>query len=654
MYTIDNWRAFRTWGLSANSPWEHGRFWKLRDGVDRTRSELNVDWDTLQRPGFSPDYIDRTYARMDLAYETSDWIASSTAQALYRNNRPLLAFIGGKPARFTSKDHLFNPGETVEKQLIIINNARRSVTAEGQWAVNVQPVATGHAKETIEAGHQTRIPLRFELPATLAPGTYALNATVTFSTGETQSDRFEIQVVPRPIAPKQTERIALYDPPGDTRALLTGMGLSFQSVDAEVDLANFDVLIVGRCALTVDGQGLDLRQVRDGLRVVVFEQTANVLEQRLGFRVAEYGLRQVWPRVPDHPLLTGLNTESLRDWRGAANLLPSQLSYELDNPRYGPRVEWAGIKVTRLWRCGSRGNVASVLIEKPARGNFLPIVDGGFALEFSPLMEYREGSGMVLFCQMDVTGRSEEEPAVEILVNNILRYVETWKPATLRKAVYVGEAAGEDWLTSCGVVTGNLDEDHLSMDQVLIVGSGGADNLADKAAELRPWFNAGGHALVIGLDQEEVNPWLPSPIATKLSEHIAAYFEPAESGSLLAGVGPGEVHNRDPKQMPLVTGGATLLGDGVLAQARDANIVFCQLVPWEFQSDKQDNLKRTYRRVNFLLARLLANLGVSGSTPLLERFSEPVGDHLEVGRWLAGLYLDKPTEWDDPYRFFRW
>jgi len=25
-----------------------------------------------------------------------------------------------------------------------------------------------------------------------------------------------------------------------------------------------------------------------------------------------------------------------------------------------------------------------------------------------------------------------------------------------------------------------------------------------------------------------------------------------------------------------------------------------------------------------------------------------------VGRWSEGFYLDRPQEWDDPYRFFRW
>jgi len=26
----------------------------------------------------------------------------------------------------------------------------------------------------------------------------------------------------------------------------------------------------------------------------------------------------------------------------------------------------------------------------------------------------------------------------------------------------------------------------------------------------------------------------------------------------------------------------------------------------------------------------------------------------QCGRWLAGLYLDQPKEWDDLYRFFHW
>ena len=64
------------------------------------------------------------------------------------------------------------------------------------------------------------------------------------------------------------------------------------------------------------------------------------------------------------------------------------------------------------------------------------------------------------------------------------------------------------------------------------------------------------------------------------------------------------------------------------------------------------NLKRTFRRVSYLVNRLAANLGAACVTPILDRFASPAraGEH----RWLDGLYLDVPEEWDDPYRFFRW
>jgi hypothetical protein len=48
--------------------------------------------------------------------------------------------------------------------------------------------------------------------------------------------------------------------------------------------------------------------------------------------------------------------------------------------------------------------------------------------------------------------------------------------------------------------------------------------------------------------------------------------------------------------------------------------------PWYFNFNEQLNLRRTYRRSSFALARLLANMGVSAPTPLLARFSTPVGD----------------------------
>ncbi|MBN1417429.1 MAG: hypothetical protein JXP34_01560, partial [Planctomycetes bacterium] len=168
-YFTDNWRAFRTWGLSATSPWEHHILYKLRRDADRRRRDLDVDWEKLQRPGFSPDFIAERYERMDLAYERDDWIATLAAEALIRNNGPLLAYIGGKPAAFTSKDHNFLPGETIEKQIIVINNAREPIECACTWSMaftgtsKVAGFPRG-ASEALQTGQQERRPLRLRLP----------------------------------------------------------------------------------------------------------------------------------------------------------------------------------------------------------------------------------------------------------------------------------------------------------------------------------------------------------------------------------------------------------------------------------------------------------------------------------------------------------
>jgi len=599
MYFTDNWRAFRTWGLSVNEP---------------------------------ADFLNHA------------------PEAVLRNNMPLLAYVGGKPAAFTSKDHNFLPGETVEKQLIVINNSRETVTADCGWSFQLPRPVSGAQTITLPTGQQERIPLAFALPANLAAGQYSIKATVKFSNGEVQEDSFAVDVLPQPQSVRVAGRVALFDPVGDTAAMLRELGTAFDAVGPDASLTGYDVFIVGKGALTLAGPAPDISRVREGLKVVIFEQTDDVLEKRFGFRIARYGMRWVFRRVPDHPLLAGIADEHLWNWRGDSTLLPPRGTY--DYTYHSPMAKWCDITITERWRCGNRGNVASVLIEKPAAGDFLPILDCGYALQYSSLMEYREGEGMVLFCQTDVSGRTEDDPAAEALARNILRYVSEWQPAPRREVVYAGEEAGRQHLEAMGLSPAACGGS-LSADDVLVVGPGGGQQLGRSAAAVKDWVRAGGHVLAVGLTGEEASTFLPMSVRTTPTEHIAAYFEPFGVASPLAGVSPADVHNRDPRDLPLVSGGATPVGNGVLGQAEGANVVFCQLAPWHLDySGEKMNIKRTFRKLSYCTTRLLANMGAGGRTPLLAHVSRPV-DEGET-RWLDGLYLDVPEEWDCPYRFFRW
>ena len=195
--------AFRTWGLSVNDP---------------------------------TDYLNYAPA------------------AVLRNNMPLLTYIGGRPGAFTSKEHNFLPGQTVAKQLIVINNSRETVTCDCNWSFGLPYALTGTKAITLPTGQQERIPLRFELPAGLAPGRYLLDAAVCFSNGETQKDTFAVDVLPAPEPVRTKQRIMVFDPNGETSALLKGLGVTFDRVnETNADLRAYDVFIVGKGALKLDG-----------------------------------------------------------------------------------------------------------------------------------------------------------------------------------------------------------------------------------------------------------------------------------------------------------------------------------------------------------------------------------------------------------------
>jgi hypothetical protein len=178
--------------------------------------------------------------------------------------------------------------------------------------------------------------------------------------------------------------------------------------------------------------------------------------------------------------------------------------------------------------------------------------------------------------------------------------------------------------------------------------------LAEHKPAIANWVKVGGKVLALGLDQQNADAGLPMPINFKKAEHISTFFESQTGNSPFKGIGPADLHNRDPRELPLIASGAATVGNGVLATAADANVVFCQLLPWQFDPKKQSNLKRTYRRASFALTRTLVNLGVASASPILERFATGPGSDRSEKRWLNGLYLDQPEEWDDPYRFFRW
>ncbi|MEI6502141.1 MAG: glycoside hydrolase family 2 TIM barrel-domain containing protein, partial [Armatimonadota bacterium] len=196
LMAADNWRSHRTWGLSAGLPWDQGGLWR-RDPQAAPEKGMAVEnaLTGLQQPGIVPD---RLLPHGDFLTTTTPEAQQPTSlgRTFLRWNMPLCAYLGGGPTRFTDKAHNFRAGETVRKQLVLLNDTRRDTKCQWSWRMDNGKATTGTA--SVPAGGKTFVPVLVKLPATIATGPHTLSAKFTFADGTVQEDALKLDVLPVP------------------------------------------------------------------------------------------------------------------------------------------------------------------------------------------------------------------------------------------------------------------------------------------------------------------------------------------------------------------------------------------------------------------------------------------------------------------------
>lgn len=629
-YHTDNLRSLRAWNIGIILPWDDHVFYRKNPGT--YPAVENPDrWRNLNKPGLVPDYFN--WGDYVLTAHRDQFRLSSVGEANRKWNQPLIAWIGGEQV-FTTKEHNFRPGDTVSKQLVVLNDLRVPVECDYvAWIRNVNAPAF-RGTVTVQPGKRVLVPFRTELPVRLKPGAYDLAAEFRFraeGVDEKFTDSFRMDVLPRPVDRPSGTRVALYDPKGMSEKLLKRLNVPYTKVGCRSDLRGFRTLVIGREALTADGDLPDLSGVRDGLNVLLFEQTTKVVE-RLGFRINEHGLRVVFPRSSGHPALSGLSPEHLHDWRGEATLLAPYLDY---NQFFCPEWNWCGFKNTRVWRCRNRGTVANVLPEKPVLGNFFPVLDGGFALQYAPVLEYREGKGRIVFCQAEVSGRSLGEPAADILAGNLLDAVRTAEPTKFRTFAAVGGTEFRDWLSKLDL---NGAVETLREAEVVIAGPG-----AEQYPDLTEQVRNGKRVVAVGLSVAELGRLLPGvnakPVVAGTSQ-LADLSAPELNG----------ISNLDTFFQHRLNYTAVDGKEVAVVRIGKGSAVILGVAPWMLDYNALYRLRSSFRRRAFLVSQVLRNAGIDFKSVLLERFrSKPAAEP-----WKGSFYLQEPISGDDPYRYYHW
>jgi len=649
-------RAWRTWGFNGGAhPW----MWMIGFGGKPggpmgaffyTHLE-GTDEELRKRPEWANPYYD----------------------AYRETSQPILVYIGGPRERFTAKDHSFFPGEKVEKQIIAVWDGGRPTEIFARWKVALggrelprsgyvapqRVIAEDIVRITLPPGTIRKVPFSFRIPedgfGSIGEGKITLTVR-NREAGQLARDGFDFQVFRRPESLKKTvkdlnpkTKVLLWDPKGESGPWLRDLGLKTKRWRPGSPIGDATALIIGRNALTgTDSLPFSLQDINLGLYVLILEQQPETLE-RFGFRAEETYSRRFFPRYHTESIFGQVfKPEDFRDWRASATLVSEHSPVNM-NPVRPRSAHW-----------GNYGIVASVVIEIPHHGNFIPLLDGEFDMRYSPLLEWRcgERAGRLVFSQLDLTGRVGSDPAATMfahaLLVRLIMHRREWK-SWPRQAAYIGGPAGRKLVADTLLrVDLNGRVDNPPKNGLLVVGEGVADDLAAHAEDLQQFVKSGGRVLSLPKSPQELNAgWLPFRMRTERRKAHRAGTEPID-GLPFRGLGPADFHWRDIAEFDVFTAdgqaeGARVLGDGffltkqqgrggwVLSQADPApfsvekagTVDLLAVFPASWYTDRKNTrsvpkpwLRRTHQRFDRMYAQIIANLGAGPGADLCRRLTQ--------------------------------
>lgn len=590
-------RAWRTWGVNAG--W---MYWLIGERYGHPSKTHDV-------PAY--EHLNYNFLAQPLT-EKPAW-ANEYFDIFSEANGPLLAYIGGWPVH-TDKTHSYFAGETLQKQMVFVWDGGTERSLQAQWALKEggKTMATGTQNITVPPGGIRLSPLAIPLQKEVSRRTECvLEMTVSDGGHAVATDRFALEVFPKPLPIRTAARIAVYDPLNKSLPELRAAGLQARDWSAGSSAKDADLLIVGREAIR-PGESLPYQpeDIAAGLRVLVLEQKPEAW-RALGFETVETMPRRVFIRDGSHAIFDGLEPGDFTDWRGSPDLLPEgKYALAYDVPR---APKWT-----------NRHAVASVALKTPHAAGFTPLLETEFDLAYSPLLEWRYGKGAVYFCSLDFSNRLETDPVAAKLAKQLIEVVARQALPPAKRVFHTGTPEEASLLRELGLgVTPGLPGGSAA-DALLIAGQGGA---VPGAEAVRRFAQEGGTVV-----------WLPQ-LAEALQKcgfrtqpqamQRARLEHPAD---LLRGVGPGLLRWQDVLDVAVFsTDGqpeqTRRFADGLLLEEKTGKgrQIFLQAGPehlagrYADDAEKREAIQLSVLRLRRLLAQVVTNAGAGSSAPLARR-----------------------------------
>ncbi|MFZ2654198.1 MAG: hypothetical protein WAX69_04735 [Victivallales bacterium] len=587
-------RAFRSWGVNAG--WG---YWNLSTGYGSP---------TSTNTALQPFWRDNRYGNLKEDYTAKPAWANEDFDIYSQANKPLLVYLAGWP-RHTDKTHIYFSEERVDKSAAVVWDGPGTANLEMEWLLRASDgsiAAKGSLSLSAAIGENKLIPISFTAPAVKERTDYSLELKIKCNGKDEEGDSFSISVFPRNTELlKFHSKIAIWDPDGKSSSWIKKLGATSTLWEPKDGMKGVELLVIGREVLKPgEAMPYSAEDVRNGLKVIVLEQRPEVWHS-LGLRTTEAMPRIVFPADAQSPILKGISVDDLRYWRGSPDLLPEGKNQSAET-RHAPK--WTNTNA-----------MSSSMPQIPRCVGFTPILAGEFDMDYSPLLEWRDGKGIVLFCSLDLSARVGSDPAATLLARNMLEWIDGASPAPTRRIVYCGGPTGLALLRKLEVepiVQPGLEH---PLETLLVVGEEGD---VIPAVELDRFIENGARVFVLPQTTDRL-----MAMGLKTSRKSLQRCSSLPALASFRSVGPSLLRWRDMLEADAFdadgqTPGTEIIGDGIFARhtiVGKGEIIFCQIAPsllenrYSDDKDKAEAVRLSVIRLEQLVARVLSNLGASPS-----------------------------------------
>lgn len=251
-----------------------------------------------------------------------------------------------------------------------------------------------------------------------------------------------------------------------------GLHPDIKAVLTPADLANKRIILIGPGAKIELANNTLAQFVADGGRVIQL-QAEETLFAGMPAPDPLHAATRAWSLADDHPILKGLHAGMFSFWRPDNLVATSTLRKQ------------PGSSARYLLECG-----------------------GSFGMQWASLVETPIGRGTVLVCQMPLTRAFEVEPAAEEIFARLIRYAESFTPASTQPLVVWANDDQQGLFKAIQAAniqtTDRLDE---SSGPILVDAS--AKLTADQISQLSDRLEAGGNVWLHGFGPDSLNKVAP-------------------------------------------------------------------------------------------------------------------------------------------------